>query len=143
MKEIVKNLFQGDQKDAEAAAATGSVDWIIYLGQELPHKLAYDSSVPVIHIPIKDNEDIMEKWRVANAIIAGCHSGLNGEGTKTLIACRQGISRSPMMIVFYLMKSNQFKDRSFSKVYRFVDKRCILGLHPEPNLYKMIKEEFG
>ncbi len=77
-------------------------DWIIYVGQTLPRELSHESEVPIIHIPIKDGIDDIQKWKVANKIISECE--IQG---KTLVACRGGISRSPMVCLIFLL-ANKF-----------------------------------
>jgi protein-tyrosine phosphatase len=137
MREVYRNLFLGDRACAIEASKTKAVDWIIYLGQELPRELSHNSQVPVIHIPLRDGEDTIERWHVANDVISYCLAG--NYKTRTLVACRAGISRSPMMIVFYLCHELHWP---FTRIYEFV-KNQVPEFQPEPSLFDMVKREFS
>jgi len=131
MREIIKNLFQGDKTAAITASQGAFVDYIVYLGQELPHELAFESKIPVVHIPLKDGLGSIDAWRLACDIIDKCLQ------KKVLVACRAGISRSPMMIVCYLLKKQ--RKPNFNKVFKYVS-NLIPEIHPEPNMFSMIKD---
>ena len=62
LKKIVENLYIGDMETAIRANSGKLVDWIIYIGQELPRELSFNPQVPVIHIPIVDGVDNIDKW---------------------------------------------------------------------------------
>lgn len=132
MREITKNLYQGNAEDAIRASKNKSVDVIIYLGQEIPHELSHESKVPVIHIPIKDGKDLKSKW---NIMCVSIGTFVYKESI-ALVACRAGLSRSPMAVVYYLCILENFQ---FDKTYKFV-KEKIPEMIPAPDLYNQIKE---
>ena len=140
MYEVIKNLFQGNIEDAIEASASRSVDWIVYLGSDLPEKLGFSSSIPVIHVPLRDNEQDERKFEIVSKIMSLIKS------QKILVACRQGISRSPMIVVYYLLYSgyvfegkNKYED--FRKACRVVENK-VAEFRPEPSMFKMIEEKF-
>jgi len=143
MNKILGTLYQGNAEDAILASQDKSVDWIIYLGQELPEKLGFNSPVPIIHIPVNDRDDNINKWKIANEVISSCRSKIC---CNTLIACRQGISRSPMMLVYYTMRNHLLfgnfdsASQEFAAACNFVKVR-IAEFRPDPRLFEMIKKE--
>ena len=148
LKKIVENLYVGDMESAIRACLGKLVDWIVYIGQELPRELSHNPQVPIIHIPIVDGADNIDKWQAAVVMISYCHIGdENGKKAKTLVACRAGISRSPMMVVYHLLKcpflmNPNWNHCSFETAYNFVKER-VPEMQPEQNIYNMIKEKFS
>lgn len=133
MNKISLDLFQGDVRDALEASRERSVNWIVYVGQDLPSELAFHSRVPVIHVPLADGTDCIEKWRVCAKIV-----GLCLQSGQTLVACRAGLSRSPAMILYYLLRTGGLKD--FEAVYRFVERK-VPEFYPVQDIINMIKGE--
>jgi len=133
MIKIEKNLYQGNLDDAIEASKNKTVDAIVYLGQELPRKLSHESKIPVIHIPMKDgeNEEILVHLALLNI-------GFLETDDKTLVACRAGISRSPIIITAYLATYHYARvdfDRAYNRV-----KRLIPSFNPEQNLLAIVKK---
>ena len=147
LKKVVENLYVGDMESAIRSCLGKLVDWIVYIGQELPRELSFNPQVPVIHIPIVDGADNIDKWEVTSIMISYCHIGdKNGNKAKTLVACRAGLSRSPMMIVYHLLTypfliNPEWESCSFETAYNFVKER-VPEIQPEQNILKMIKEEY-
>jgi len=101
--QVWSNLFQGDWQGAVYVSRNpetprGKIDWIIYVGQELPRELSHDSKVPVIHIPMKDGREDEKKIMMALSVI----NAVRLSEENVLVACRAGISRSPVLCAAYL-----------------------------------------
>jgi protein-tyrosine phosphatase len=139
MNEIITNLFQGDQIDAHVAAGYGNVDYIVYVGQELPHELAFGSVIPVVHIPLKDGVDKPEKWWMVYQILFNLLNFTNHLHTdaKVLVACREGKSRSPMVALLYLVKTECFA--TYNEACKFVREK-VPCFQPEQNMADMVKK---
>jgi protein-tyrosine phosphatase len=87
----------------------------------------------VVHVPLADGADCIEKWRVCAEII-----GLCLQGGKTLVACRAGMSRSPAMILYYLLRTGGLKD--FDGVLKFVIRK-VPEFYPNQSIIDLIKGE--
>ena len=147
MIEILKDLYQGNREDAINASHEHLVDYVVYVGQELPLELSHHSPVPIAHIPLKDGRDNVAKWKLVEETVRTCHN----KG-KTLVACRGGISRSPTVILYHILRTGGFvtngnleieflgyKGKSnFEAAYKFV-KAKIPMFQPERNLLRMIR----
>lgn len=134
MHKILDNLYQGNKDDAiDVSIYNSSIDVLIYIGQELPKELTYESKITVIHIPMKDGNNPKTKWSYLYGTISFFHRVAK---KKVLVACRMGLSRSPMMLVLYYSK---FKKKCFDESFSFV-KEKIPEMNPKPDLYTQIKE---
>ena len=131
MNEICRNLYQGDAEVAIQAAQNKTVDYIIYLGQEMPYELSHESKVPVIHIPLKDGENDERRIEAVGEILRYVTTG------KVLVACRKGISRSPLLCLYYLVKYN-YNRRDFRNVEGYI-RRKVKSFLPSPKLYWQIR----
>ena len=134
MIKIAENLFQGDLNDALRTSAEKTVDVIVYLGQGMPDKLAY-GDVPVIHIPLKDGKDLELKINIIFSSIGLSNLKLQ---QKTLVACRAGLSRSPIIIAGFL-GIVKYNHPSFSKGFKEM-KKLIPNCMPHPDLLENIKK---
>ena len=133
MIRIIPNLYQGNLDDAVRVSKTKEVDAIVWLSQEIPRELSHDSMIPVAHIPMVDG--LNEKKRIDLAFMV--ISYLRCE-SKTLVACRSGISRSPSIIIGYLSVYKLHKN-GFEGSYRRI-RRIIPSFQPEPHLLESIKQ---
>jgi len=120
-------------KDAISASQNKTVDAIVYLGQELPHKLSHESKIPIFHFPLKDGKNNELSYHVIIATI-----GYLVLGDKTLVACRQAISRSPTIVIAYLAVYERERF-SFDESYTCV-RKLNPTLIPEPHLLQSVKE---
>jgi len=104
LRQITPNIYHGNMEDAIAISKLQNTDinFILYLGQELPHELSHNSLHPVIHIPLKDgyNDELRILTALHNIIITSLEY-------KILVACRGGLSRSPALIVAYTVIKNK------------------------------------
>ena len=105
------------------------MDCIVYIGQELPEKLAFNSSVPVVHVPLKDGVDDRGKWDLASELVGFCL-----KRGRVLVACRGGKSRSPMLAVYWLVGNGY----DFQRAFDFV-KSGVPEFRPEMGLVEMLK----
>ena len=130
LNKILSNLWQGDREAALTLVDKG-VDYVVYIGQELPYKLGFRSKVPVVHIPIRDGVDDPKRWKLLYVILN------NLKESKVLVSCRAGMSRSPMVILYYLLESRCFKE--YDEAYNFVKEKVPI-FQPERNMEKMVKK---
>jgi len=123
---FLKNLYQGNQLDAIDVSRNGDFDVIVYVGQSIPKALTHYSEVPVIHIPLYDGKNPIEKyfWVLHNIAVG-----------KTLLACQLGQSRSPSLVILFLVC---YHGMSFSEAYDLV-KRKVPSFAPNPELLESIK----
>ena len=133
MIEISKNLYLGSQEDALRVSRTKEVDAIVYLGQELPTKLSFNSQIPVFHIPLKDGEGNF-KLSITETLLLVSYLTLED---KTLVACRAGLSRSSAIIAGCIVFSNSGK-YSFDKALSIVKSKAP-AIMPELHLLADIK----
>lgn len=132
MHKILDLLYQGDWNNAVQTSKYEGMDMIVYLGQEMGRELSHESKVPVIHYPLKDGKNPQTKLDILLETIGL----LQIHSLKTLVACRLGLSRSPMIVVAFL--SNAL---GFDKAFRFVRKE-IPEMLPAPELYSQIERMF-
>ena len=111
INEIIPNLFLGDLEGA--LANKDNFDIIINLSA-----FKYDARPLQYFIKIEDTpkEEIVEYVHACNKII---EDGLLNN-KKILVHCLMGLSRSPSIIVAYLMKKNSW---SFDEAVKFVNSK--------------------
>jgi len=137
MIEVIHNLFQGSREDAIKVSQDGRVDAIIYLGQEMNEKkLTHESKSPVIHFPLNDGYNPKSRLGVLISVIDSLYRPFLMEQRYLLIACRYGNSRSPSIILLYLVER---RGHSFDEAYTFIRKQ-IPNFDPKPELLNSIKE---
>jgi len=105
MIHVKDNLYQGDREDAIRVSRSKEVDAIVYVGQEFPIELI-GSQIPVVHLPFKDGEgnlDLQFHLAIANIQYLTLDD-------RTLVACRGGISRSPLIVAMVLALDQEFPD---------------------------------
>ena len=141
MNKIHDWLYQGNLYDAiTAAKGKTEIGCILWFSQGIPLNLTYHSKIPIIHIPINDGRNSIEKMRVIKNVVTAPFLFLN---TKVLVACRGGISRSPMMVIYMILNDSSLvhdlnlKD-DFDAVYKFV-KSKIPEMQPNQSLYRQVK----
>jgi len=138
MIKIMKNLYVGNMEDAILASQTKSVKVIIYVGQKIPTELSYShNNITVVHIPLVDGEN--DELSIHLVLLNVAYLVLDDD--KTLVACRQGMSRSPTVIVAYLAvygynekTKNRFQ-KAFTKIHKLIP-----NYTPVPELLKSVKE---
>ncbi len=134
MIEVLPHLYQGDANDAINASKGEIVDVIVFLGQNLPFELEH-SDVPVIHYPLEDGPNSDMKIEVLMDIFYSLDT------YDFLVSCDAGLSRSPLMIMAYLMcgyEGNFYREWKFDQTYNFV-KEKIPVFKPEQSLLAQIK----
>ena len=106
IKKLFGKLYHGNMQDVIKALKTKEVDVIVYLGQELPIKISYKSSLPIVHIPLNDGKNMSLKIDLALLNIAYLELD-----DKVLVACRAGISRSVAICAahLYVCRDKDFK----------------------------------
>jgi len=105
--EVWRNLYQSDCEGAvEALTRNPEVSIILYVGQGLPAQLAYQSKIPVVHVPLKDGRENPAKILLALGLI----DDFTSFNLPVLVSCRSGISRSPCLCAGWLSYKH---DRDF------------------------------
>lgn len=134
MNEILPYLFQGHKADAIFQSQNNDLDVIIYLGQELNERcLTHNSKIPVIHFPLNDGKNDEKRYTILNGIISYL---ININGFDVLVACRYGESRSPAIMISYLMYSEKY---IFALALQYVRRR-IDGFKPCEELLSDISQ---
>ena len=138
LNKIFGNLYHGNMQDVIEVLKTKEVDVIVYLGQGLPKGIAYRSSLPIVHVPLNDGENIGLKIDLVLLNIAYLELD-----DKVLVACRAGLSRSVAICAAYLyIYQNEEFQRSFNKCLKRVQKIINQPNMPMPNpeLIKSVKD---
>ena len=133
MIKVCKNLYQGNETDAIEAASGKDIDVIVYIGQDLPDKLSYNCKPPVVHIPMVDGDN--DELTIHLALLNISYSVLDD---KTLVACRAGISRSPLLVAAYLAVYESDK-YTFDKALNRV-RKLNPTFQPEQNLLQAVRK---
>ena len=135
---IFGNLYHGNMQDVIEVLKTKEVDVIVYLGQGLPKGIAYRSSLPIVHVPLNDGENIGLKIDLVLLNIAYLELD-----DKVLVACRAGLSRSVVICAAYLYI---YQKENFPESYdeclrhvRFLIKQLDKPI-PNPELIKSVKD---
>lgn len=113
MNQIIPNLFLGDIVDASAANLGQHIDRAINVCVEyFPAHACPDSW----HVGFADGAKIDAK--VIHRAVQLIHDGLLS-GKRVLIHCAGGVSRSPMVVAAYLVKSGHFPtfDKAMAHVW--------------------------
>ena len=126
---IPGKLFLGVKKFAQnqKLLKTKEISAIVNL-TEVPLFFSYDSSeqIPVHWVPIKDTEDQGIEWIEDAAIFIDSQLKAN---KRVFVHCVMGISRSPTLIIYYLMtrNSNSLECMNLREALEFVlSKRSII-----------------
>ena len=133
MIKVCKNLYQGNLQDVETVVNGRQVKAIVYLGQDLPDKLSYNSNVPVVHIPMVDGDN--DELTIHLALLNISYLCLDD---KTLVACRAGISRSPVIVAAYL-SVYEYENHNFDKALERI-RKLNPTFQPEQNLLKVVRK---
>ncbi len=113
--EVVPGLFLGNYRSAchEQALLVNNIDVIVNLVAALPNKfpskVLYENFT-IADVPSFDLVDSLE------AVLPIIHRHLESE-KRVLVHCRHGISRSPSVILAYLMK---YSGMSFEQAFSFL-----------------------
>lgn len=132
MNKITDDLYQGNIADAVAASEGGVIDTIVWLSQGIPRDLSHESVVPIIHIPLKDGKNDPKRIEaVISTLSVLCKD-------KVLVACRGGISRSPSLVLAYMLWMNDWQKGVEETVRKAIPAFC-----PSPDLYRQIMRMYG
>lgn len=130
MSTINDFMFLGSWRDsAEAAVPTlkaNGITHILNLAREHSAEGEPDRHPDLVFttIPMNDDhqEDFYERLLEAHRFI----NAAKGAGGKVLVHCRRGISRSPAIVISYLMRYNNL---SYDEAYAFVSQRRTISLN--------------
>lgn len=130
MTEITEYMYLGSWRDSSEAAVpqmkANGITHILNLAKEHAAEGEPDRHPGMVFttIPMNDDhqEDLYERLLEAHAFIERAKEA----GGKVLIHCRRGISRSPAIVVSYLMR---YKGMSYADAYAYVAKRRRVSLN--------------
>lgn len=129
-------IWVGDMEDAYAHRVHPEVKAILYLGQEMPTFLSHNiGGLTIVHFPLVDGYNSPEKMANATAIA----DTLLSRNRSLLIACRAGISRSPIVAVLLLVRRYRF---TYPHAYCVVNK-AILSMIPPLDLLRAAQESLA
>lgn len=128
MSQITDFLYLGSWRDSsEGAVATlkaKGITHVLNLAREQMPIEEKRSDVVFVTIPMNDDhqEDLYERLMEAHTFI----NNAKKQGGKVLVHCRRGISRSPTIVVSYLMKYNHM---TYEQALAFVEARRHVSLN--------------
>eukprot|EP00744_Colponema_vietnamica_P004429 GILI01006617.1.p1 GENE.GILI01006617.1~~GILI01006617.1.p1 ORF type:complete len:255 (+),score=42.05 GILI01006617.1:153-917(+) len=128
MSQITDFLFLGSWRDSAEGAGPAlkakGITHVLNLAREQPLGEENRPDVVYVTIPMNDDhqEDLYERLMEAHAFI----NTAKREGGKVLVHCRRGISRSPTIVVSYLMKYNHL---TYDQALAYVEARRHVSLN--------------
>ena len=104
---IYSNIYLGNKKYTEADLKKYNITQVLRLNDKWPYQKPSPEMVTYHEFPIHDTDDFNEFWDE----IMNLFENVGNTGENILVQCNNGIHRSPLIVVGYLMNKLEISYR--------------------------------